>query len=252
MDRVDTGIVGLDAALSGGIPKSNLVLLSGGAGTGKSTMCMHFLIAGAKKGEKSIYVSTEQTEKELVKQAEKYSLPLAELVSSGLIKVVFIDILNDESVLEKIRAELKTFVPDRVVIDSLSTFSEFSSAGDFAREILLRRGGVANRAVDTVVPQKISERTMVKRMLGMLISSLRSLGATIVMTSELPERGDHMSSDGVSEYLVDGVVVLHHLGVGLTQFRSLQVRKMRYTKHSNEIFGYDFAANGISFVDNAV
>ena len=71
-ERVKTGIEGLDAALNGGIPKGNLVLISGGAGTGKSTICMQYLIAGASAGENCLYVSTEQTEAELGRQAERY------------------------------------------------------------------------------------------------------------------------------------------------------------------------------------
>ena len=64
--RTKTGIQGLDKALMGGFPQGNTVLISGGAGTGKSTFCLQFLINGAALfGEKGLYVSTEQTREEL-------------------------------------------------------------------------------------------------------------------------------------------------------------------------------------------
>lgn len=251
-DRCEFGIQGLDSALCGGIPRNNLVLLSGGAGTGKSTLALHFLVSGVNAGEKGLYVSTEQSQTELIKQASKYSIDLDALIKKNLVKIIFVDVLRETSLLEKIRNEVKAFSPSRIIVDSLSTFSEFVSASDFSRDILLKRGGVAIRTIDQVVPPRISERTMTKRMLGMLIATLRGLSATVLMTSELPESGELLSSDGISEFLADGVIVLHHLGVGLSQFRNLQIRKMRYSKHSNEVFGYDFGDKGIVFVENAV
>ncbi len=251
-DKLDTGVAGLDAALVGGFPRGNLVLLSGGAGTGKSTFCLHFLLAGAARGEKGVYVTTEQDEAELEKQAGRYSMPLRQFVSEGVIKIVYVDVLKDEQIVGRLVNEVRSFGASRAVIDSLSTFSEFSSASEIARDILLTRGGVATRNVDLIVPQNVTEKTMVKRMLGLLISTFKSLGVTMLLTSELPEKGEALSSDGVSEFLVDGVLVLQHLGVGLSQFRSLQVRKMRYSMHSNEVFGYDFRQHGIEFVENAV
>jgi len=68
MDRVKTGIEGLDKALNGGIPYRNVVLVSGGAGTGKSTLCLQYLVNGAKLyGEKGLYISTEQSREELLR-----------------------------------------------------------------------------------------------------------------------------------------------------------------------------------------
>jgi circadian clock protein KaiC len=249
-DRCDTGIVELDTAMAGGIPKGNLVLLSGGAGTGKSTFCLHFLISGAKKGERGIYISTEQNQAELIKQADCYSLPLKEFIDSGSIKVVMIDVLKDDTVVDKLRKEVSDFSPSRLVIDSLSTFSEFASTIDFARDLLLRRGGVATRTVDQVPPQRLSERTFTKRMLGMLISTIQSMNVTAVLTSELPEKAESLSSDGISEFLCDGVILLYFFGVGESEFRNLQIRKMRYTNHERKAISYNLTSTGIKVMSD--
>ena len=76
IERVKTGIEGLDKALNGGIPKKNIVLVSGGAGTGKSTLCMQYLVNGCKMGEKGLYISTEQNESELKKAASNFGWDL--------------------------------------------------------------------------------------------------------------------------------------------------------------------------------
>ena len=66
-DKVKTGIEGLDKALNGGIPFGNIVLVSGGAGTGKSTLCLQYLVNGITKfNEKGLYISTEQAKPELI------------------------------------------------------------------------------------------------------------------------------------------------------------------------------------------
>ena len=80
MEKTKFGIQGLDKALEGGIPGGNLVLISGGAGTGKSTLCLQFLLNGATLfGEKALYISTEQSSEELFKQAASFGWDLEKL-----------------------------------------------------------------------------------------------------------------------------------------------------------------------------
>ena len=94
IECVKTGIEGLDKALNGGIPKKNIVLVSGGAGTGKSTLCMQFLVNGCTKyGEKGLYVSTEQNEGELKKAASNFGWDLDGLIKSRKLKIVYYYIL---------------------------------------------------------------------------------------------------------------------------------------------------------------
>lgn len=251
-NRAQFGIAPLDNALNGGIPLKNLVLLSGGPGTGKSTLSLQFLMAGAELGEKGLYISTEQTQDELVKQGDKYGWKLENLINNGLIRVIHVNILDESTTFNTIIQEYEKLKPQRIVVDSLTTFSEYLATTEFSRDLLIKRGGVAVRTVDQIVPKNISERTITKRLLATMIERIKRLGATTIMISELPEKGENLSSDGISEFLSDGVILLHHLGIGLTQFRSLQIKKMRYTAHSNEIYGYDFKEKGIEFIENAV
>jgi KaiC/GvpD/RAD55 family RecA-like ATPase len=60
VERVKTGIPGFDEILNGGIPKRNVILLSGGPGTGKSIFSMQFLWNGLQMGEPGIYVALEE------------------------------------------------------------------------------------------------------------------------------------------------------------------------------------------------
>jgi len=244
-EKEKTGIGGLDESLKGGIPKGNLVLVSGGAGTGKTTLCLQFLVEGANNQQKVLYISTEQKNEEIFRQAEPYLWKISDLEEKGLFKVMFIDILKDDNNLDRIRNELETYKPGRVVLDSLSTFSEYTATNEYAKQMLLKRGGVAQRAIDQIIPENISEKVMTKRMLGSLINELKQPGITALVTSELPEKGDRLSSDGISEFLADGVILLYYWEIGEVEERALKIRKMRYTAHDGGAMLYKMGQNGI-------
>src|SRR6188474_3323444 len=65
LPRAATGVFGLDAVLGGGLARNRLHLLEGSPGTGKTTIALQFLLAGAEIGEAGIYVSLAETEEEL-------------------------------------------------------------------------------------------------------------------------------------------------------------------------------------------
>jgi circadian clock protein KaiC len=65
LPRASTGIAGLDEILGGGLARNRLHLLEGSPGTGKTTIALQFLCAGAEAGEVGIYVSLAETETEL-------------------------------------------------------------------------------------------------------------------------------------------------------------------------------------------
>ncbi|HDH41905.1 MAG TPA: hypothetical protein ENG12_05850 [Candidatus Altiarchaeales archaeon] len=70
MDRVGTGISGLDRVLGGGLPSQTVILVSGGAGTGKTLFGLNFIINGAIKGEKCCYVSLGENKDELLRACD--------------------------------------------------------------------------------------------------------------------------------------------------------------------------------------
>jgi circadian clock protein KaiC len=65
LKRCPTGVPGLDAILDGGLPAGRLYLIQGDPGVGKTTMAMQFLMEGARRGEKGLYVSLSETKEEI-------------------------------------------------------------------------------------------------------------------------------------------------------------------------------------------
>ena len=241
IDRCPTGIEGLDKALNGGIPRNNIVLVSGGAGTGKSTLCMQFLVNGARSfNEKSLYISTEQSRKEIFKTAESFGWDLAPLEAENKLKIVYFDVVETDGFLEKMYELYTSFMPKRVVIDSLTTLADslLVSNSDADKSYSLVK------IAESVSPIPRTERLVQKNLLYHLMKKLRLFDSTILLTSELLEGQNGLSADQISEFVCDGVIVLNYLGVGAINLRSMQIRKMRYSNHEKEMMPYDLASNG--------
>jgi len=133
LPRAGTGVAGLDAVLSGGLARNRLHLLEGNPGAGKTTVALQFLMAGAKHGERGIYVSLAETEQELREGARSHGWTLDPLIE-------IFELIPPESVLDpeqhqsllyssdlelgetikRIFETIERVKPQRVVIDSLS------------------------------------------------------------------------------------------------------------------------------------
>lgn len=133
LPRASTGISGLDSVLGGGWARNRLHLLEGSPGTGKTTIALQFLLAGAAQGEAGIYISLAETEQELRDGARSHGWEIGE-------KVEVFELVPPENVLDQERHQtllyssdlelgetiarifesIERLNPKRVVIDSLS------------------------------------------------------------------------------------------------------------------------------------
>jgi circadian clock protein KaiC len=107
MDRVTSGVKGFDELVGGGYPKGAVILVSGSPGTGKTIFSLQFLKAGLEKGERCVYITYSQMEKDIIDQASTFGWDLG--------KLQFIE-PNAEEFVELLAG--KTY--QRLVVDSLS------------------------------------------------------------------------------------------------------------------------------------
>src|SRR2546430_11943070 len=89
-DLVATGIAGLDDILSGGLLRGSVILVEGGAGTGKTTLGMGFIYRGVSEfGEPGLIVLFEVSPDKLIRDAALFGWDLPELERQGRLKIVF-------------------------------------------------------------------------------------------------------------------------------------------------------------------
>jgi circadian clock protein KaiC len=131
--KAATGIEGLDDVLTGGLSRGHVFLLEGEPGTGKTTVALHFLMAGAKAGERSLYITLSETERELREGAASHGWTLDDNIHifeltppESLLNAEHQQSLLYSSDLELGEATRQIFEvvervkPTRVVLDSLS------------------------------------------------------------------------------------------------------------------------------------
>jgi len=245
--RTKTGIQGLDKALMGGFPTGNAVLIAGGAGTGKSTFCLQYLVNGATLfGEKGLYISTEQNRSELFKQAAGFNWKLGDLEQKNLLKIVYYDLTNGDNFLENLNQLVQEYKPKRIVIDSLTTLIDSLMVAGISEG----KGFSLIQIAETVNPIPRTEQILNKSILYTLFKEIKKMGVTTLLTAEMPEDEKSLSADGVSEFVADGVIALYYLGVGSTENRSLLIRKMRYTDHEKKIKVYSISPIGIDVLSD--
>lgn len=131
MEKIKTGVEGLDEVLCGGFPANRLYIVDGNPGSGKTTLALQFLMEGRAKGEPGLYITLSESEEELKDSAKThgwnldgisiFEIPTVEQLSTDKQNTFFyaseIELgATNEAILNKI----KSVKPKRVVIDSLS------------------------------------------------------------------------------------------------------------------------------------
>lgn len=131
--KASTGVEGLDDILAGGLQRGRVYLIEGSPGTGKTTIATQFLIAGARAGEKGLYITLSETEEELRESAAshgwKFDDPLSvyELVPPESLldeeqqqSLLYSSDLELGETTKRIFEAMEKYKPQRLVVDSLS------------------------------------------------------------------------------------------------------------------------------------
>jgi len=217
--RVLTGIRELDEMLGGGLPRGYSALIAGPSGSGKSMLTAAFLQEGARLGETGVIAVFEQRPDHFRNRT------LSRLIESGQVGLVdssASDLSIDEVVILLLR-EIRRLKAARVVIDSLSGF-ELALAPTFREDF---RGSLAH-----------------------LVTSLASVGVTVLMTSELEDRyTDLRFSPYGTAFLTDAIIVQRYIEVDSRLRRMMAVVKVRASAHSDQLREFTIDDSGIRMGD---
>lgn len=153
-----TGVKGLDDILAGGLARGRLFLLEGSPGTGKTTVATQFLIEGAARGERCLYITLSETEDEMRESARSHEWDLAgvnvfELVPPDSLlddeqqqSLLYSSDLELGETTQRIFAAYEELKPDRIVLDSLSEIRLLAQSSlRYRRQILALKHFFAHR-----------------------------------------------------------------------------------------------------------
>jgi len=238
-ERIKTGIEKLDWMLQGGFPTKSITLVSGTPGSGKTIMCFHYIKEGINQGEKCIYLSSDERVENIKRQATELGFDFQHAIDNGQLKFMYID-LDKTGIHKEMEMELRIGNYSRVVLDSLTPISEVPVWVSGIHEVIPSEG--TDKTKDFPVGSIPTTRIHIKRIMSMI----NQANCTALVTSEVPEGSRSLSRDTISEFLVDGIILMD-LDTTMDR-RKLTVRKMRATKHTLKPQDITITEGGIQFL----
>ena len=221
-ERVPTGIGRLDAMLGGkGYYRGSSILVSGTAGTGKSSMAGTFADAACRRGEKCLYFAFEEANNQIVRNLRSISVNLGPWLKKGLLQIhaarpTFYGLEMHLAAMHKLFDEFK---PQAVVVDPIT-----------------------NLAI-------IGSQPEVRSMLTRLIDYLKMKKITTLFTNLTTSGTDLEHTEAAISSLMDTWLLLRDIELGGERNRALYVLKSRGMAHSNQIREFLITNKGIKLQD---
>jgi KaiC/GvpD/RAD55 family RecA-like ATPase len=218
MERIKTGITGLDEIMKGGIPKGQIVLVTGTSGTGKTILCSQFLYKGITDfKENAVFLSFEEPESSIKENIKTFGWDMESFEKSGNMLFLKYDPYHIEDVFDMMESNIRQIGAKRVIIDSVSALG-----------------------------LHVKDGSVLRRMIFSLSDILRRLDCTAILTSEIVHGSPGISRYGVEEFVADSVIVLYYERIQSTFSRAIQIWKMRGSAHSEKLHPYVISKNGIT------
>jgi len=225
MDRISAGLPALDGMLGGqGYYRGSTMLISGAAGTGKTSMAAHFLDAACRRGERCLCFLFEESPKQLMRNMRSIGIDLDRWVAAGLLQF-HADRPSRyglETHLVRMHQVVADFRPTVTVIDPVTNL------------------------------MTVGSHTDVQAMLTRLIDHLKTENITAMLTSLEPGRTDIERTETTISSLMDTWIVLRNEESAGRHVRGLHVLKSRGMTHSNERREFLLTDDGMKILDPAV
>lgn len=212
MNKIPSGVPGLDEVLGGGIPENRTILLSGTCGTGKTTLSMQFLMQSGP----GIYISFEEDLDNIREYSRTFGWDLAGMEASGKLRLLQYDPFRLEDILEVIQNNIREIKARRIVFDSISSLGIY-----------------------------MKDMSELRRMILQTSSLMRKNKCTTMLVSEVLPNSRGLSRFGVEEFVSDGAILLDNVVSKTDMKRAISVWKMRGANHSRGIHPYSITENGI-------
>jgi len=217
-ERVKTNIPGLDEILGGGFLPSDLVLITGTAGTGKTILACQYLYNSVRYyNAPGVFVSFEERPEDVKKHMQNFGWYFDKYEEESLVSFVKYDPLHIEDVYGLIENNIHEIGAKRVVIDSITGLGLNIKNTSDLRIAIFNIGRMLKRS-----------------------------GCTSILTSEVPAGNPKMlSTFGVEEHVADDVVIMYRVPRDTSFARAIHIWKMSGSAHSESIHPYSITKKGI-------
>ena len=222
-ERVSTGIARLDSMLGGeGYYRGTSILVSGTAGTGKSSLAASFANAACQRGERCLYFSFEEAANQIVRNMHSIGIDLESWVKKGLLQfhTTRTTLTGLESHLVTMHRLIERFSPQVVLVDPISNL--------------------------VAVGTHEEAKSMLARMIDFL--KLRQITALFTDLSNPGSGALELTETGISS-LMDTWILLRDIELGGERNRGLYILKSRGMAHSNQIREFLLTDDGIDLLD---
>jgi circadian clock protein KaiC len=223
-ERVSSGVPRLDAMLGGkGYYRGSSILISGTAGTGKTSLAAHFADATCRRGERCLYLAFEESPAQLLRNMGSIGLRLAPYLKKGLLRIHASrpTLYGLEMHLVQVHKMVSEFEPRAVIVDPISNFVSTGSNRD-AQSMLLR-------LVDFLKARQVTA----------FFTHLTAGGRPIEATDV-----------GISS-IIDTWLLVREVEADGARKRGLYVVKSRGMPHSNQIRELQITAEGVELEDGS-
>jgi circadian clock protein KaiC len=220
-ERISSGVEDLDAMLSGnGFHRGTSILLSGVAGSGKSSLSASFVAAACERGQKAIYFSFEESVDQTVRNMKSIGRDLRKHIDAGLLHYVAArpTFYSLEMHLAVMLREIARVEPSIVVLDPISAF------------------------------MGSGEPLEVQSMLLRMVDFLKSRGTTAVFTHLMHSQAGTTETDVGLSSLMDAWILLLNREIGGEFNRELYLLKARGLSHSNQVREFVMSDTGIKLL----
>ncbi|MBI2184619.1 MAG: AAA family ATPase [Thaumarchaeota archaeon] len=222
MERIKSGVPGLDGLMEGGVPKGSITILAGNTGSGKTIFGTQFIHNGAVQyNEKGVYATLEEDAATFKENMRRFGFNLDQLEKSGKIMILDHEMLRSGGLdvnLRFITEKMRDLKATRLVIDSLTAFL-------------------------AACEEKLAYRSA----LYLMHDQLKGNEYTTLMTVSVPS-GSQTLGMGIEEFMADGVIQLENVVQELEIRTRFVIRKMRGTGHSRKFHRVMFLPSGLEIV----
>lgn len=207
--RISLGVPGLDEMTHEGVLSATSTLVAGSAGTGKTLLALHFLLAGIREGEPGLLITFQETPSMLRAFSRSFGWNLEQAERDGLLHLLYSS-------------------PVEMGVDQHA----------YVIREALARTGARRVAMDSLKDIELAthDKVRYKDYIYSLVNDFRRQGITSLLTSEIPEMfGNFTVSEFGASFVTDNVILLRYVEIEGRVARALSVLKMRGSDHDKSV-----------------